>query len=176
MVIRPMEKWDLDQALVIENQSFRHPWNADLFIGELDRGKISFNFVAVEEGPEEGSDPCLTPATRDHENGARYNDKTAGRSKILGFVMAWHVADELHINNLAVGRTARRRGVATQLIENLLHMGRERGATCCTLEVRISNLGAISLYQRFGFQPAGLRRGYYRDGEDALILDLHLGT
>jgi ribosomal-protein-alanine N-acetyltransferase len=71
--------------------------------------------------------------------------------------------------NVAVRAERRREGIASRLLERLFE---EAGADArYTLEVRTSNSGAIAMYERFGFQPAGHRRRYYHDnGEDALIM------
>jgi ribosomal-protein-alanine N-acetyltransferase len=71
--------------------------------------------------------------------------------------------------NIAVDPPARRRGIATALLEEMI--ARAGADAAYTLEVRPSNGSAISLYERFGFRSAGTRRRYYQDtGEDALIM------
>jgi ribosomal-protein-alanine N-acetyltransferase len=71
--------------------------------------------------------------------------------------------------NIAVDPSRRREGIARGMLEQMFeHGGPEQQYT---LEVRTSNSPAITLYERYGFQPAGMRRGYYRDtGEDAVIM------
>jgi ribosomal-protein-alanine N-acetyltransferase len=90
-------------------------------------------------------------------------------SGIIGYLICARYADVMHLMNIAVDPAARRRGVATALLEQMIdRAGREQSFT---LEVRPSNAGAIALYERFGFRSAGTRRRYYRDtGEDALIM------
>jgi ribosomal-protein-alanine N-acetyltransferase len=73
--------------------------------------------------------------------------------------------------NVAVDPTSRRRGIATALLERLFELTRDDARRGYTLEVRVSNAGAIRLYERLGFQARGTRRGYYTDNrEDALIM------
>jgi ribosomal-protein-alanine N-acetyltransferase len=75
----------------------------------------------------------------------------------------------MHLMNVAVDPSARRRGVATALLEQMIE--RAGPEQSYTLEVRPSNAGAIALYEQFGFRSAGTRRRYYRDtGEDAVIM------
>jgi len=75
-----------------------------------------------------------------------------------------------HVMNIAVDRRRRRGGVATALMERLFELTSD-GADRYTLEVRVSNEEAISMYESFGFRSAGLRRRYYHDNnEDALIM------
>jgi ribosomal-protein-alanine N-acetyltransferase len=90
---------------------------------------------------------------------------------LIGYLIVSRYADDWHIMNLAVDPAWRRRGVARLMLEDFLARtagGRERGYT---LEVRISNDEAIRLYGRLGFEPRGIRPGYYLDNhEDALIM------
>ena len=73
--------------------------------------------------------------------------------------------------NVAVAPESRRHGVATALLRRLLDETRDDAQRGYTLEVRVSNVGAIALYEGFGFRPKGVRRGYYTDNrEDALIM------
>ena len=86
-------------------------------------------------------------------------------------VLSWKVADELHINNLAVLPANRRAGVATALLNHVMREGARLGAVRATLEVRKSNDAARFLYERLGFALAGVRRAYYsKPDEDAIVL------
>jgi ribosomal-protein-alanine N-acetyltransferase len=72
---------------------------------------------------------------------------------------------------VAVDPGAHRRKVASRLLFALISEARRRGATACTLEVRVANRAAQGLYQQFGFAPVGIRKNYYAEtGEDALIM------
>lgn len=90
--------------------------------------------------------------------------------KVVGFVIAWLILDELHILNVAVDPALRRRGIARLLLGELLERAASNGFSLATLEVRVSNDPAIRLYRGLGFDAVGLRRRYYSDGEDALIM------
>jgi ribosomal-protein-alanine N-acetyltransferase len=90
---------------------------------------------------------------------------------VVGYVVSWRVADEIHLHSIAVRREKRRCGIASRLLSRVIGDGRPEGARLVTLEVRRSNLSAQKLYGRFGLTVRGVRRGYYTDtGEDALIL------
>ena len=91
--------------------------------------------------------------------------------RLLGGCGLLLIAGEGNITNVVVAPEARRRGVATGLLTYLLADGDRAGLTAYTLEVRVSNEAAIRLYEKFGFQWAGLRPGYYqRPREDAVIM------
>ena len=92
-------------------------------------------------------------------------------SDLLGYVINSRYVDAWHVMNVAVDPDHRRRGIATTLLERLFELTRDDERRGYTLEVRISNEDAIRLYERLGFEPRGIRRGYYTDNkEDALIM------
>lgn len=99
--------------------------------------------------------------------------------ELVAMACGWLILDELHITLVAVAPARRRQGLGKQVLERLLATGREAGATRATLEVAASNAAARALYAGAGFGTAGVRRGYYRNGDDALIewkrLDIEIG-
>ena len=89
----------------------------------------------------------------------------------VGYCACWLLADELHINSLAVEDRFRRQGLATRLMATVTQEAVSRGARSATLEVRESNVAARALYEGLGFAIEGVRRDYYQQPrEDALIL------
>jgi ribosomal-protein-alanine N-acetyltransferase len=94
---------------------------------------------------------------------------------LVGYLVCSRYADVWHLMNVAVTPGFRRRGVARSLMDRLFDQA--GGDARYTLEVRTSNHGAIAMYERLGFRPAGYRRAYYHDnGEDALIMWLEAPT
>jgi ribosomal-protein-alanine N-acetyltransferase len=90
---------------------------------------------------------------------------------LIGIGCLWSILEEAHITILAIHPDYQGQGFGQALLYALLKSAHQQKLEWATLEVRSSNLVAISLYQKFGFQEAGRRRGYYQDsGEDALIL------
>jgi [ribosomal protein S18]-alanine N-acetyltransferase len=88
---------------------------------------------------------------------------------LVGYLICSRYTDVWHLMNIAVEPSLRRRGYATALLEEMID--RAGHDASYTLEVRTSNAGAITLYERFGFRSAGTRPRYYHDtGEDALIM------
>jgi ribosomal-protein-alanine N-acetyltransferase len=91
--------------------------------------------------------------------------------RLVGYLIVSRYVDAWHVMNVAVAADQRRRGVASTLLEQLFVLTSEDGRRGYTLEVRVSNAGAIDLYGRLGFERRGIRRGYYTDNrEDALIM------
>jgi [ribosomal protein S18]-alanine N-acetyltransferase len=96
---------------------------------------------------------------------------------IVAYIVAWLVEDELHITNLAVHSSYRRRGIASWLLNYLIDIAMKSACKQINLEVRKSNEEAIRLYQRFGFQIIGIRKNYYTiEHEDALLMNLKLSA
>lgn len=91
------------------------------------------------------------------------------------FLIAWHVADELHVLNVATAPRARRRGIAAALIRASIEYARAHRVRILLLEVRRGNKPAIRLYRGLGFTALSVRPGYYSDnGEDAIEMILSL--
>ena len=93
---------------------------------------------------------------------------------LVAMASGWLVVDELHITVVAVDPLQRRQGLGRQVLQALLSHGQRHGAERATLEVATSNTAAVALYRTLGFLDAGIRRGYYRNGDDALIQWLRL--
>jgi len=93
---------------------------------------------------------------------------------LLAMASGWLVVDELHITLVAVAPTQRRLGLGRRVLQGLLAAARQGGAERATLEVASGNSAARALYGGCGFRDAGIRHGYYRNGDDALIQWLKL--
>lgn len=134
---------DVRSLWEIEKLSYSSPWSMWCFLAEYVNSKSTI-LVAGPPPPETW--------------------------ETWGYIIYWVVADEMHLLNLAVHPSHRRRGISRALLSKALAQARSQGASVVWLEVRPSNLAALSLYQSFGFQEVGIRPGYYTDnGEDALI-------
>lgn len=133
---------DLDQVLAIEEASFYNPTTRDWYERELQRPEVCFVYVL----------------------------RTAD-VPVAAFCAFWLVADQAHINNLAVRPELRRRGLGIELLKAIVTEAKVLGATSMTLEVRASNLAARALYAKAGFTQESERKNYYTNPvEDALIL------
>ena len=90
---------------------------------------------------------------------------------IAGFIGFWYVDDEIHIISLGVRKNLRNRGIGELLLISTMEKAKNIDIKTATLEVRSSNMEAISLYKKYGFKEYGVRKGYYVDNrEDALIM------
>ena len=99
-------------------------------------------------------------------------DREAGA--VVGYVLFWHVTDEIHLLNVAVAATERRRGRGRALVDTVIAYAREHAAAKVLLEVRVSNVAALALYRGLGFEEINRRKRYYDDGEDAIEMMLTL--
>ncbi|HEY4216951.1 MAG TPA: ribosomal protein S18-alanine N-acetyltransferase [Gemmatimonadaceae bacterium] len=139
--LAPASAADLDGIVAIERAAFSDPWSAESFREALGHPAMYF--------------AC-----------ARTNDDA-----VVGYVVAWFVADEGEIANLAVDPSGWGAGVGKVLLDAALAEGSRRGAESVYLEVRDSNARARRLYSSRGFEEVGRRRGYYRSPvEDAIVL------
>ena len=112
----------------------------------------------------------LTPVDHLHGHVASlYVEPESG--ELVGYLVASRYVDAWHVMNIAVARERRRHGVGSTLLQRLFELTSGEGRRGYTLEVRVSNAEAIHVYEKLGFRPRGIRRGYYTDNrEDALIM------
>ena len=94
--------------------------------------------------------------------------------QVCGYCCLIVVCEDAEVGNIAVDFPFRGRGIAKALMEKMHTCAKEKGATQCFLEVRVSNENAIALYKKFGYEPYGIRAKYYEDGEDALAMKREL--
>ena len=141
-VIHTLAPEHLRDVLRLERAIFGDPWSLGAFRQEVARAAHGgYSRVLVEAG------------------------------SVRAYSIAWFVADETHLANLAVDPEHRRRGFARVLLRDLLAEAERRGASAVWLEVRAGNRAAIDLYRAHGFRTVGVRKGYYqKEREDALVM------
>lgn len=146
LTVRPLRRRDVGAVMAIERVSYPKPWSENVVRTEIQR--------AAGFGDRS------------------YLAATIGRS-LVGYAGLMFAADDAHITNIAVAPDRRRSGIATRLMVELGWAARAKGAQAMTLEVRDSNLAAQRLYESFGFEVAGIRRKYYENTDDALVMWRH---
>lgn len=145
LTFRLMTEEDIDDVLEIEHKSFATPWSREAFFNELTHNQFAL-YVVLEED-----------------------------NKVIGYCGAWIVVDEAHITNVALLPEYRGRKLGEALMRQLMELASEKGAITMTLEVRVSNFTAQSLYRKLGFQNGAIRKNYYTDNqEDALVMWVNL--
>jgi ribosomal-protein-alanine N-acetyltransferase len=107
---------------------------------------------------------------------ARLRVARSSTGAVQGYVLFWHVTDEIHLLNVAVAPASRRAGLGTALVQEVIAYARSHRAAKILLEVRASNEAALRLYERLGFIRFNVRSRYYSDGEDGVEMVLSLGA
>ena len=143
--IEPMRRRHVPAVLSIEVLSYPRPWTETVFNNELEMARRGErNYLVARHG-----------------------------SRVVGYAGLMFALDEAHITNIAVAPDMKRSGVATRLLAEQAWAAVAYGSTALTLEVRVSNTPAQALYERFGFESAGVRPRYYENVEDALVMWCH---
>lgn len=91
-------------------------------------------------------------------------------NKVIGYYSFAQILDEGHINNIAVRSLDQSKGFGTKLMEDMINQASKRGINALTLEVEIENIKAINLYKKFNFTNEGIRKKYYKNTKDAMIM------
>lgn len=139
--ITKMRRRHLRRVLAIETRVYPRPWSASLFLSELAQRSTRSYIVARYEG------------------------------EVVGYAGMMFTGLEAHITNIAVDPTFHSRKVGSRLFLTLITEAIARGAETVSLEVRVSNLPAQAMYEKFGFAVAGTRKGYYIETkEDAFVM------
>ncbi len=181
--IRLMDREDIRQVAEIDREAFPTQWPPTNYKHEL-QNQLARYIVACDDSrtAEEGQRDARTDGSlhkffarikqwlgRNHLPGNEPGREA--RQYIVGFAGIWALADEAHITNIAVRKDYQGRGIGELLLIILLGLARDMKTNNMTLEVRVSNITAQTLYLKYGFAQVGLRRGYYIDNrEDGLLM------
>lgn len=138
--IEPLSAQFIEEIIEIENDSFGTPWSKNDYLRELNENMLGFYLGIVWQG------------------------------RLLGYGGYWLIMNEAHINNIAINRLFRGQGLGELLLRNLMLAAHSQGATKMTLEVRESNESAQTLYRKLGFEPSGVRPGYYSDNNEGAVI------
>ena len=140
MSIREMKVDDLKRIVELEKDLFLSPWNEEDFIHELKENPMAGYYILEKE------------------------------NQIIGYIGLWFLGDQCQITIIATDRHFQGQGCASQLMEYALEKSEELHYQNVNLEVRVSNVKAIALYQKFGFKNVAVRKRYYSNGEDAYLM------
>lgn len=140
-----MRRRHLKRVLDIEEKVYPRPWTHRTFVNELNNMRAGDRYYMVA-----------------------YVDDV-----LVGYGGLMFNGDDAHVSNVAVDPEFQQRGVATEILLDLANLCRDRGCKAMTLEVRHTNVAAQNLYRRFGFVPAGVRKRYYENKDDAIIMWAH---
>lgn len=135
-----MSQNDLDAVNAIEMHAFQDPWSKQDFINELESNPYSCIYVKEING------------------------------EVVAYVDLWIAYENAEIANIAVKKEFLHQGIASELMQYCLQKIQQSKCENFTLEVRVSNMNAIKLYEKFGFQTVSKRKKYYADGEDAYLM------
>lgn len=149
ITFRPMMLNDIEHVHEIDRLSFSLPWSERSFRFELTENHNSVTWVAETVLPD-------------------------GQIIVIGMIVLWVILDEAHVATIATHPDFRGMGVGRKLLAKGLLAAYQRGARLAYLEVRRSNVLALKMYQKFGFDIVGERPRYYKDNnEDALLMTLN---
>jgi ribosomal-protein-alanine N-acetyltransferase len=182
--VRPMQIEDIPQVSEIDKEAFPTQWPPPSFRRDL-KSMLTRYLVALDENsPRFSTEVNKYKAkgnirelvskishlfNKEHSSG----DEEAAQNKqnILGYASMWLMVDEAHLTSIAVRGTHRHLGIGELLLISIINLAAQLNAHVVTLEVRLSNLAAQALYEKYGFTKVGIRRSYYSDdGEDAVIM------
>ena len=160
-VIQPMHVQDIHEVMEIERVCFSLPWSARAYRYEIEENPLSSYFSAR---PAQAPKPSLWDRL--------LGTLPIGESRpIIGYGGFWMMVDEAHISTIAVAPAYRRQGLGELLLLRMVDEAENFGAACVSLEVRVSNVAAQRLYEKYGFTTQGRRVRYYsNNNEDALIM------
>lgn len=176
--IEPMVEADIEQVHLVERACFQTTWSSGTYRREL-RQSSSNRYLVARVSPTQPP-PRRQPVALLQRWSAWLQDlfgffravaPPANPHPLVGYGGIWITVDEGHITTIAVDPSHRGQGVGELLLNGLVDQALQMGAAQLTLEVRITNTVAQQLYQKYGFNVAGVRKRYYTDNEeDALIM------
>lgn len=191
VALRRMRAEDIPQVIEIEQEAFSPGWVGTPFRRELNSRYCRF-LVAYNAGPDVGSEPEPASEPALAADSSLWGRMVTGVKSALGlqgedslddlagYVGIWLQGNQAHITEIAVREDLRGRGIGELLIIGTLRVAYEQGMEEVTLEARVSNFVAQRLYDKYGFNEAGIRKNYYADNrEDAVIMTtdpIHTGA
>ncbi len=142
IIIEKMTKEHLDKIKENLKEDFDEFWNENVLKNELENPASTY-IVAKDE-----------------------------QNNIVGYAGIWQPIDEAHITNIVTKKDKRRNKIGTRMLEELIKVAKEKKLKDITLEVNVNNIPAINLYKKYNFKEVGIRKKYYNNSDDAIIMTL----
>lgn len=140
LTVRQATTEDIDFIANLEQICFSDPWSRESIREEIEDNDLAMYIIGEVEG------------------------------EVVGYAGIWWIAGEGHITNVAVSPAYRKRHIGEAIVSSMVDFAKQEGISVFTLEVRVSNIPAQKLYGKLGFESVGIRPGYYKDGESAMIM------
>ena len=172
---------DVPQVNEIDRECFPTQWPTISFGRELPSNRL-FRYLVVLEDSNSPSELIEQLDQSGSGSGSRFPERlrrffsasntyrSSTNQRILGIVGFWIMAGEAHISTIGVRPAYRSHGLGELLLISTIELAHILHVHVITLEVRASNSVAQALYEKYGFTKVGMRRGYYSDREDAVIM------
>ncbi len=176
LTLRYMRPSDIARVVDIDKQSFPTPWSARSYQYEVKESNYSHMLVleALTEQPATGWRRLIRGFSKS-ANGQSESPPMERKRTMVGYGGLWHIMEEAHISTIATAPEARGQGYGELLLSAMVKRSITLGASYVVLEVRVSNLVAKRLYEKYAFSIVDTKRNYYRDnGEDAYDMRLDL--
>lgn len=176
--ITPMQLADLEQIKDNLLEEFDDFWTFAMLKQELEN-KNSLNstyFVAKKKNQEQQDQVKKAEQQEELRKTLQSNKKIINQEneEIVGFAGIVKIVDEIDIMNIVVKKSKRKLGIGSALLQKIIEVSKEQKANSITLEVNYKNEPAIALYQKFGFKQVGLRKKYYHNTDDAILMTLSI--
>lgn len=174
-LVRQMTIDDIPQVGEIERESFPSTWPQAAYRRELQSNTMARYLVVADTNPPPEQPPHglagIVDGMRRIMAGSHAREEAESGRRLVAFLGLWFLLEECHVVTVAVRQAYRGRGVGELLVITAIDLATRKGQELLTLECRVSNTTAQTLYEKYGFEKVGLRKKYYSDNnEDALIM------
>lgn len=140
MIFEKMKESDLNRVLDLEKMCFKQPWNKENCLYELNENPFSNGWILKDE------------------------------NQIVGYAFLWETFEMAQLARIGIDKSLRNKGYGSEMMKNLVQRAKDAACEFMTLEVRQSNEAALNLYKKYDFIQVNVSKGYYPDGENAIVM------